>query len=162
MHTQDGEVRQSPQGITAVISMDSMLFGPPGHCFDVVSPAWVSQIQPNLTHRSHLCLTPTQHLSKAFPGTTFHFKPSSWPKAGIVLLEMIHLGSAKTGRNCGEGALTVGRLVWFHTLSFHNGHVVNGNVPFDSRATDPFKDELGKGRAEGGKLKTSSRADWDE
>lgn len=55
-------MRQSPQGITAVISMDSTFFGPAGHYFDVVLSTWVSQIQPNLTHRSHLCLTPTQHL----------------------------------------------------------------------------------------------------
>lgn len=52
---------------------------------------------------------------------------------------------------CGEEPLTVGRLVGFHALSFHNGHVVNSNVPFDSRATDPFKDELEKGISEGDK-----------
>lgn len=83
MHTQGGEVRQSPQGITAVISMDSMLFGSPEHCFDVVLPAWVSQIQPNLTHHFTSASHPPSTWAKHSPGQHSTLNLPADPKQGL-------------------------------------------------------------------------------
>lgn len=45
---------------------------------------------------------------------------------------------------CIEEPLTVGRLVGFHTLSFHNWYIINSNVSFDAWAPNPFKYKLQK------------------
>lgn len=139
-------MRQSPQGMTAVISTDFTLFG---ICF--ISLSTSNPAQPSVE----------SPISASHPSSIF-LSEQNIPKDNI-LLQTFQLNQSRDGsagkdpfgkEKCRkklvrEEALTVGRLVGFHTLSFHNGHIVNSNVPFDSRATDPFKDELEKRRSEG-------------
>lgn len=56
-----------------------------------------------------------------------------------------------------EKPLTVGRLVWFHTLSFHNWYIINSNITFDARAPDPFKYELWKNKEKADQRATSGK-----
>lgn len=121
------------------------------------APALAAAECPSAFH-SHRCWTSTflseqRHFDSraCFQGKLFTLSFSSWTEQYVVLLEKIHfrrclkfitMRSNLLPPPSMEEALTVGRLVWFHTLSFHNWYVINSNIAFDARAPDPFKYEL--------------------